>query len=70
MIQYYIHEKMILDASKSYQTIYDTINKAEPELQNELDSSSALRDSSFQSFVIYLIIGPYDNEKVDLLNIL
>ena len=32
MIQYYIHEKMILDAAKAYQTIFDTINKAEGEL--------------------------------------
>lgn len=32
MIQYYIHEKMILDASKANQTIYDTINKAESDL--------------------------------------
>lgn len=47
MIQYFVHEKMILDASKAYQTIYDTINKAEPELQNELDSNFNIRDSSF-----------------------
>jgi hypothetical protein len=31
---------MILDASKAHQTIYDTINKAEPELQAELDLNS------------------------------
>ena len=60
---------MILDASKAHQTIYDTINKAEPDLQAELDTNSQTRDNSFQSFVIYLLISPYDNEKVDLLNI-
>lgn len=32
MTRYYIHEKMILDAAKSYQTIYDTYNKSDPEL--------------------------------------
>jgi hypothetical protein len=31
---------MILDASKAHQTIYDTINKAEPDLQAELDLNS------------------------------
>lgn len=38
MIKYYVHEKMILDVAKAYQTIFDTINKAEPELLKELDA--------------------------------
>ena len=29
MVRYYIHEKESLETSKAYQTIYDTINKAE-----------------------------------------
>tara|TARA_B110000977_G_C10842243_1_gene402490 strand:- start:402 stop:605 length:204 start_codon:yes stop_codon:yes gene_type:complete len=36
MIRYYIHEKMIMDACKSYQIIYDTIAKAEGDLADEL----------------------------------
>ena len=28
MVQYYIHVKMILDAAKSYQTIFETLEKA------------------------------------------
>jgi multidrug efflux pump subunit AcrB len=60
---------MIFDASNAHQAIYDTINKAEPDLQAELDINSQTRDNSFQSFVIYLLISPYGNEKLDLLNI-
>jgi len=31
MVQYYVHEKELLEAAKAYQLIYDTINKATPE---------------------------------------
>ena len=47
MIQYYVHEKMILDAAKSYQTIFDTINKAETELSTKLNTNGTLKDTSF-----------------------
>ena len=70
MIQYYIHEKMILDAAKAYQIIYDTINKAEEKLAEELNNDGILKQHSFQNFVIYVLISPYDNEKVDFLNII
>jgi 26S proteasome regulatory subunit N5 len=70
MIQYYVHEKMILDAAKSYQTIFDVVNKAEPELAKELDPTGSIKQTSFQNFVIYLLVSPYDNEKVDLMHIL
>jgi len=70
MIQYYVHEKMILQAAKAYQTIFDTIRKADDDLQKELNTDGTLLNSSFQNFVIYLLISPYDNEKVDLLNII
>jgi hypothetical protein len=58
-------KKIILDASKAHQKIFDTINKAEPDIQAELDINSQTSDNSFQSFVIYLLISPYVNEKVD-----
>jgi 26S proteasome regulatory subunit N5 len=70
MIQYYVHEKMILDCAKAYQTMFDTINKAEPELAKELDPQDTLKNKFFQNFVIYLLISPYENEKVDLMHIL
>lgn len=47
MIVYYIHEKMHLDVAKSYQTIYDTYNKAEAELQAKLDPTGALKPVAF-----------------------
>ena len=67
MIQYYVHEKMILDTAKSYQTIYDTYNKSDAALN--LDPTGELKAVAFQNFIIYLMVGPYTNEKVDLLNI-
>lgn len=70
MVQYYIHEKLILDAAKAYQTIFDTINKAEGDLAKELNTDGKLKDTSFQNFVIYLLISPYDNEKVDMMHII
>jgi hypothetical protein len=42
MIQYFVHEKMILDAGKAYQTIFDTINKAEADLQKQLNTDGKL----------------------------
>jgi 26S proteasome regulatory subunit N5 len=70
MIQYYIHEKMILEAAKAYQTIFDTIKGANDELQVTLNKEGTLMNTSFQNFVIYMLVSPYDNEKVDMLNII
>lgn len=70
MIQYYVHEKMTLLAAKAYQTIYDTLNKADDELKAKLDPEGKETISSFQNFIIYVLTGPYDNEKVELLNII
>ena len=69
MVRYHVHEKDLLAASKAYQTIYDTINKASPELKLQLDPQGAELKVAFQNFVLYLLISPYNNEKVDLLNI-
>ncbi len=67
MTRYYIHEKMILDVAKAYQTIYDTYNKSKPELN--LDPMGELKSVAFQNFILFLMVAPYTNEKVDLLNI-
>lgn len=67
MVRYFIHEKMMMDTAKAYQTIYDTYNKSEADLA--LDLTGELRNLAFQNFIIYLMVAPYDNEKVDLLNI-
>lgn len=68
MIRYYVHEKMILDAAKAFQIIYDCINKADEELAKKLDVTGTLKNTAFQNFTIYLLISPYDNEKVDLMH--
>lgn len=70
MIQYYVHEKMTILAAKAYQTIYDTIFKTSDELKAKLDPEGKVSTTSFQNFVIYVLNSPYDNEKVDLLNII
>jgi len=67
MVQYYVHEKMILDVAKSYQTIYDTYNKSDSALN--LDPTGELKAKAFENFIIYLMVSPFTNEKVDLLNI-
>lgn len=67
MVKYYVHEKMILDTAKSYQTIFDTYNKASVDLA--LDPSGELKKRAFENFALYLMVAPWTNEKVDLLNI-
>lgn len=70
MVKYYVHEKETLEASKAYQTIYDTINKTPVEEDKvALDPSGQKKKDSFRNFVIYLLLSSYTNEKVDLLNI-
>ena len=69
MVQYYIHEKQLMQVCKSYQTIFDTFNKADAELLKTLDPTSERKKAAFRNFVIYLLVSPYDNEKVDMLNI-
>ena len=60
MVRYYVHEKDSMETCKSYQIIYDTINKVEDEeLKTQLDPTSIIRKSSFQNFVLYLLISPY-----------
>ena len=69
MVRYWIHEKEIMETSKAYQTMYDTVNKTEDEeLKAKLDADGELRAQTFRNFVLYLLISPYTTEKVDLLN--
>jgi hypothetical protein len=69
LVRYYVHEKDLLSASKAYQTIYDTLNKASGDVAiiSTLDASGADRKSSFQNFILYLLISNFSSEKVDLL---
>lgn len=47
MIQYYIHEKQVLDSSKAYQVIYDTIKNSAADLQQTLNTNGTLMNNSF-----------------------
>lgn len=47
MIQYYVHEKMIIDAAKAYQIIFDTIKNANEELQAVLNKNGTLLNKTF-----------------------
>jgi len=70
MVQYYVHEKELLEAAKAYQLIYDTINKATPEEAAVLEARYPNdRVEAFQNFVLYLLISSYDQIKVDLLKV-
>ena len=70
MVRYYVHEKESMDTCRAYQTIYDTINKASEETKTKIDASGEARKSAFQNFVLYLLLSPYTQDKVDQLNII
>jgi len=65
MVRYFIHEKESMETCKSYQTIYDTINKASDETKAKIDASGEARKSAFQNFVLYLLLSPYTQAKID-----
>lgn len=66
MVRYFVHEKESMEVCRSYQTIYDTVNKVEDEeAKQKLDMSGEIRKSAFQNFVLYLLISPYTQEKID-----
>ena len=69
MVHYWIHEKESLNAAKAFQIIYDTINKSSEELKKEIDPTGEEAANSFRNFVLYLLICPYNEEKVDLLKL-
>eukprot|EP00826_Nyctotherus_ovalis_P047436 TRINITY_DN5455_c0_g1_i5.p1 TRINITY_DN5455_c0_g1~~TRINITY_DN5455_c0_g1_i5.p1 ORF type:complete len:303 (-),score=136.61 TRINITY_DN5455_c0_g1_i5:63-971(-) len=64
MIQYYLHEKLHMDAARSYKMIYDTVRD-----NDELENKVHLRKAAFENYALYLSLAPYSNEKVDFLNI-
>jgi len=69
MVQYHVYEKELLNAAKDFQIIFDVYNKADAELTAKLDSTGEKKSLAFRNFVLYLLVSPYDNEKVDMLNI-
>jgi len=59
MVRYWLHEKKFLDASKAYQSIFNTkvVQEDETKWKPALIAHAA-----------FLILAPYDNEQEDMLN--
>jgi hypothetical protein len=64
LVTYHVHEKQTLEAAKGYQIIFDTLVANADLFIDERD-----RIVAFQNFIIFLMLSPYNNEKIDLLNI-
>lgn len=71
LVRYYVHEKEMMEVAKAYQTIFDTLNKAstDEKLKAHIDSTGEEKKKAFQNFVLYLLVSPYTDEKVELLNV-
>lgn len=67
LVKYYINEKEIMDVARSYQTIFETYSKAEEPLRATLDPTGDHMAKAFQNYIIYLMIAPYSDDKVNLL---
>lgn len=68
MIEYYVHEKMLMEVAQAYQTIFDTLHALEAEDAQKIDPEHKTKERAFQNFVLYLLLSPYENDKVDLLH--
>ena len=64
MIQYYLHEKILIDIARAFKTIYDTLKE-----NATLEEKLHLKKAAFENYVWFLLISPYSNAKVDFLNI-
>jgi len=69
IIQFHNHEKDDLEVAKCYQTIYDTMKKAEENKELGLEFPEEEKRRTFENFTVTLMISPYSNEQVNLLNI-
>lgn len=58
-----------METAKAYQMIYDTYNKASHDevLNATMDPRGDEKKRAFQNFVLYLLVAPYTEEKVELL---
>jgi 26S proteasome regulatory subunit N5 len=65
MLKYYIHEKELMEAAKAYLTIFETYAKADDEYRAKIEPSYNIKmRNAFQNYLIYLLISPYNDEKV------
>lgn len=63
--RYYVHERMHMQAAQAFQGVFDTLSGP---AEAELDQGG--RNTALANFALYLMISPYSNEQVNLLNIL
>lgn len=64
MILYYLYERNYLEIANSYKIIYDCLNE-----NNSIEEKLRIKQVSIENFIWFLLISPYSNHKVDLLNI-
>jgi 26S proteasome regulatory subunit N5 len=69
IIQYYNHEKDDFEVAKDYQTLYDTMKAVEESKMADIEFTEEEKRKNFENFIVYLMISPYSNETIDLLNI-
>ena len=56
-----------MDVANAYYTIFETYSKADDALRATLDPTGELKTKAFQNYIIYLLIAPYSDDKVNLL---
>eukprot|EP00829_Urostomides_striatus_P007275 TRINITY_DN1803_c0_g1_i1.p2 TRINITY_DN1803_c0_g1~~TRINITY_DN1803_c0_g1_i1.p2 ORF type:complete len:343 (+),score=66.12 TRINITY_DN1803_c0_g1_i1:102-1130(+) len=64
MILYYLHESMYLEIALAYKTIYDCLRDNAP-----IEEKLKIKQVAFENFVWFLLLAPYTNHKIDLLQI-
>lgn len=62
MILYYLHEGLFMEIAQSYKTIYDTLAA-----NKELEEKLKIKLKAYENFVWFLLISPYTNQKIDML---
>lgn len=64
MVLYYLHEKQHINIARAFKTIYDVLRE-NPAIEEKMH----LMKSAFDNYVLFLLLSPYSNEKVDFMNI-
>eukprot|EP01022_Parablepharisma_sp_SALTPOND_P033427 TRINITY_DN88700_c1_g1_i1.p1 TRINITY_DN88700_c1_g1~~TRINITY_DN88700_c1_g1_i1.p1 ORF type:complete len:307 (-),score=65.16 TRINITY_DN88700_c1_g1_i1:86-1006(-) len=64
MILYYVHEKAHMNVARAFKAIYDTLKEG-----SVSEDKMRMKKSAFENYVLFLMLAPYSNEKVDFLNI-
>ena len=65
MCKFHIHEKETLEVAKAYNAIFETLEKQKD--KEEVKSEDEISDA-FRNYILYLLISPQSQEKVDMLS--